>query len=307
MNTFHFSFFVCLLCFVTAAIADESTAPINAVPLGIESLPNAYRVDERIISGGLPDGAAGFEALKSLGVRTVISVDGMKPDAETAREFGLCYVHLPHGYDGISQTRVLELAKAITDLPGPIYIHCHHGKHRSPAAAAAACITTGRMSHDDGQRFLTAAGTGLEYRGLYQTAQTAKPASDEQLRSLEVEFKESVPIPLMAAMMVQLEHTFDSLKSVEAAGWTAPKSHPDLSATHEALMLREHFAEMLRTPDVADRSSDFRDILRHSFDESTQLESMSRDPSKNVSQLSETMTRIQADCKSCHRAHRDND
>ncbi len=34
-----------------------------------------------------------------------------------------------------------KTAKAVRDLPGKIYIHCHHGKHRSAAAAATACVT----------------------------------------------------------------------------------------------------------------------------------------------------------------------
>ena len=113
--------------------------------LGSEHLPNSYRVTEKMISGGQPDGEAGFRELRDLGVKTIVSVDGAKPDVELAKKYGLRYVHLPHGYDGISDVRLKELAKAVRDLPGTIYIHCHHGKHRSPAAAAAACVVVGTV------------------------------------------------------------------------------------------------------------------------------------------------------------------
>ncbi|MEZ6081685.1 MAG: hypothetical protein R3C56_40245 [Pirellulaceae bacterium] len=58
-----------------------------------------------------PEGAAAFNELVQLGVKTIITVDGAQPDVATAKQFGLRYVHLPHGYDGIPENRVAELAK----------------------------------------------------------------------------------------------------------------------------------------------------------------------------------------------------
>ena len=128
-----------------ALLAEEQPAAPKRAPqpavlkkLPARHLPNALQVHLQVISGGQPEGEAGFAELKGLGIKTIISVDGAKPDLELAKKFGLRYVHLPHGYDGIPEERVEELAKAVRDLPGPIYIHCHHGKHRSPAAASAA-------------------------------------------------------------------------------------------------------------------------------------------------------------------------
>lgn len=58
-------------------------------------LPNPVRIHAHVISGGLPEGNAAFEELKSLGIKTVISVDGAKPDVARAEKYGLRYVHLP--------------------------------------------------------------------------------------------------------------------------------------------------------------------------------------------------------------------
>ncbi len=41
-----------------------------------------------------------------------------------------------HG--GISRDQSLTIARAVQDLPGPVFIHCHHGKHRGPTAAVMA-------------------------------------------------------------------------------------------------------------------------------------------------------------------------
>ena len=48
--------------------------------------------------------------------------------------------------------RVEEIATAVQTLPGPIYIHCHHGKHRSPAASAAACVGAGLIEPAESAR-----------------------------------------------------------------------------------------------------------------------------------------------------------
>lgn len=40
-------------------------------------------------------------------------------------------IHLPIGYNGFDENRRLELVRATRDAiqEGPVYIHCHHGKH----------------------------------------------------------------------------------------------------------------------------------------------------------------------------------
>src|SRR4051794_15740036 len=70
-------------------------------PLEVEGLHNVFRVSARVYSGSVPEGDEGFASLHSLGIKTVISVDGMQPDVEAAGRYGLGYVHLPFGYDGV--------------------------------------------------------------------------------------------------------------------------------------------------------------------------------------------------------------
>jgi protein tyrosine phosphatase (PTP) superfamily phosphohydrolase (DUF442 family) len=100
-------------------------------------LHNVFPITDKFYSGSCPEGEAGFGSLRALGVRTVISVDGARPDVELARKHGLRYVHLPIGYDGVPRQQALRIARAVRDLPGPVYLHCHHGKHRGPVTASA--------------------------------------------------------------------------------------------------------------------------------------------------------------------------
>lgn len=310
-------FLVAVGCFGSCAKGEPQQGdPTNAptadqtvvTKLDIAELPNTLRLSKQVYSGGQPTGEAGFKALQRLGVKTVISVDGAKPELATAKKFGLAYVHLPHGYDGISPQRAIELAKAVNDLPGPVYIHCHHGKHRSPAAAAVACIGAGIITPETGKKVLKLAGTSSDYQGLHEVV--ARSQTIANLNAVKANFKESVDVPPLAASMVKIEQTFDHLKDIQQSGWRAPKSHPDLSPEHEALLLREHFTELLRTKHVRAQPLSFRNLIEHSRDKAEVLEKTLRSATKSKSPppkeaLSAALSAIASDCKSCHREHRD--
>jgi protein tyrosine phosphatase (PTP) superfamily phosphohydrolase (DUF442 family) len=295
-----------------AAIAFSSAlllakSPETNKPSKIESklLPNAFQLTEKVISGGQPQGKAAFKELKELGVKTVISVDGAKPDVPLAKKYGLRYVHLPHGYDGIADERLLELTKAVQDLPGPVYIHCHHGKHRSPAAAAAVCVAAGYLSTDEVMAVLAAAGTSKGYRGLYQTVRETQPVDDKVLEQLKVEFREIVDVPPLADAMIAIEHTHDHLKTVAAAGWKATEEHADIDPPHEALLLREHYTELLRTGDVKGRPVEFHKLLKQSEANAQRLEDALRASKRDLTNVNRQFDRVTADCTSCHQTFRD--
>src|SRR5262245_19124190 len=75
--------------------ADTKPAATNSVAQTIEipGVHNAFRATERIYSGSQPEGNEAFAAIAKLGVKTIVSVDGSKPDVEAARNYGLRYVH----------------------------------------------------------------------------------------------------------------------------------------------------------------------------------------------------------------------
>ncbi|AMV31559.1 hypothetical protein VN12_05530 [Pirellula sp. SH-Sr6A] len=274
-------------------------------------LPNAWRIHPKVISGGLPEGDAAFRELAGLGIKTIISVDGAKPDVSLARAHGLRYVHMPHGYDGISNSRGKELAKAVRDLPGPIYVHCHHGKHRSPTAAAVACIGAGLIATGSGEAFLTHAGTGENYRGLYASAREAIRFENAELDRLAIEFEETVDVSHIAEAMVEIENRFAKLKKLEQLNWDrSAVANLGLDASHEALLLRESYAELIRVLDFANEREGFEDALRSSEIEAKQLEESLTDWEKQSTQLPPDSVRqafalVAKSCASCHKKYRD--
>ena len=250
----------------TSALAGLFLASVTvaAEPVATKYLPNTIRVHSNVYSGGLPSGDAAFEELADFGIRTIISVDGAEPNVALAAKHGLRYVHLPHGYDGISEDRVHELAKAVKDLPGPIYIHCHHGKHRSPAAAAVACVAAGLVPDTQALAILKLAGTSRRYRGLYRSAGNAKVLPPEFLDQLVVEFRETADVPLMVESMVAIEQTHDRLVRLAEANWKSVQQDPDLDPAHQALLMHEHFTELGRTTEVRQMPEGFLRLLRDS-------------------------------------------
>lgn len=282
--------------------AQQSYKPQRIVE---HALPNAQWVTRKVISGGSPVGEEGFAALSRLGVKTVLSVDGAAPEVGLAHRGGLTYVHLPHGYDGVPKNRTVELAKAVRDLPGPIYIHCHHGKHRSPAAAAVACVGAGLLPAHDALAVLTSAGTSPYYRGLYQSAQGSAPVDEEKLSAAPCDFPETAKAPPLVDLMVVIERTHDHLLQIEQAGWKSPAEHPDLDPAHEALLLRELYTEPRRTIDHSERSSVFWKAVAHSESLARRLEEVLRQPSPSPQSASAALAAVNADCKTCHATHRD--
>lgn len=286
---------------------------LETLPVRLESnhVPNPVMLHPKVISGGLPEDEGAFRELLQWGVRTIISVDGAKPDVQIARKYGLRYVHLPHGYDGIPKDRALELAKAVRELPGPIYIHCHHGKHRSPVAATVACVAAGLVPPAKAISILELAGTNENYRGLFRSAREAEPIEPAELDQLRVQFRETVEVPPMAEAMVQLDQTYENLNQIAASDWRTPAKHPDLTPAHQALLLREHFAELIRTPDAQSRPKQFLDLLRESEDASKSLEQLlhQRKPmSKTEAAPARAIVylkQISDNCKSCHIRYRD--
>ena len=280
--------------------------------LDAKHLPNAVQIHSKVITGGLPADDDAFKELADLGVKTIISVDGAKPDVAAAQKHGLRYVHLPHGYDGISDERAKQLAKAVNELDGPIYIHCHHGKHRSPVAGAVACVGAGLILPKQSREILELAGTSGDYAGLFKSAENAHEFEKSLLANLDTEFMPSVQVPPMAQAMVDLEKSFHHLQLLSINQWRPMTVHPDIIPAHEALILREHFTELHRTPETKSYGSQFLDLLQSSESSAKEIQNHL----KSIEQLGDTqrsqtvklidshLMSIKTDCSACHMAFR---
>ena len=263
-------------------------------PAGIHNL---LRLSATIYSGSEPHVAEGFASLAGLGVKTIVSVDGARPDLELAKKHGMRYVHIPIGYDGVPRKAGDSLARLVRQTDGPIYVHCHHGQHRGPAAAAVACMAAG-ASAAEGKAILEAAGTGQNYPGLWRdVAHYTPPPADAVLPELV----ETAEVESFAAAMAKIDRNFDNLKLCQQAGWSVPADHPDLVAQQEALILKEGLRESARNL-VEDRDARFKTWLTESEALAEQVEMALRH--KDPARASVQMKLLEDSCKRCHGKYR---
>lgn len=284
-----------------AAEQPEATGPAVSVPL--EPIHNTFKLGRKIISGSCPYGDAGFRALAQQGVKTIISVDGARPDEALARKYGMRYVHIPVTYSGVTRDQALSIGRAVRDLPGPVFIHCHHGKHRGPTAAVIAVMVNEGWTVEQAQATMKQAGTSPHYTGLWAAAREWKQPTKEELDQADASFPAAATIPATAAAMVVIDERWEHLGAVREAGWKAPSSHPDIDPPHEAMLLREDFRELVRSPDTAKRPAGYRRKMIEAEVAAAALEAAIR--ANDSAGAQEAFDTVKQSCNSCHSVYRD--
>jgi protein tyrosine phosphatase (PTP) superfamily phosphohydrolase (DUF442 family) len=268
---------------------------------------NAVAFHEGYVSGSVPEGQAGFETLAAMGIRTIISVDGAAPDVEAAKALGMRYIHLPIGYNGFNERRKLELVRASRDAlaQGPVYIHCHHGKHRSAGAAATVAASLGWSTPDQGVARMKVSGTAPNYKGLYSCAATASVLSASTIDAIPGNFPAVDPPKGLVKAMVEIDEIHEHLKGIEKAAWKAPSDHPDLVPAAEAGRLADHYRLLLDDAYTLRKPAEFRALMERSRAEAQALEDLFAAANPDPVKLAAQSKLIAASCKECHTKYRD--
>jgi protein tyrosine phosphatase (PTP) superfamily phosphohydrolase (DUF442 family) len=290
------------------AIEPSSAALTNAasfVRIEVPGIHNAFKVTEKIYSGSQPEGDIAFAALARLGVKTIISVDGSKPDMEAARSHGLRYIHLPFGYEGVPTNRVAEFVRAVeASSPGAVFVHCHRGQLRGPTAVAIICEATENWTANQAQAWMRAAGTSSDYAGLYRSAGIFKKPTPEQLAAVK-DLPEVAKSSSLVEAMVAIDEHFSRLRLSQEEGWKMPRDHADITPEHEAMMLWVQLRELARTAGEAKHPADFHTKLG---DAEKAAESLRQSLRRAVapSAIDECFAKVGTACSACHKRYRNN-
>ncbi len=239
-----------------------------------------FQVTPRFYSGGQPEGDEAFAALAKKGVKTLVSVDGATPDVAAAKRHGLRYIHIPYGYGGIPRNAELALARAAKECEGPIYVHCHHGKHRGPAGMAIMCQATGAATAQQSHDYLVQAGTAAKYAGLYDNVANYKPPQADEVAPELVEIAE---VPEVAKQMVEIDRLFEVLANQP-------------TDRRAAVELAELFRELARLDKVND--VDYVQLANSAANAAEEV------GARNNAHLS-YFRQLQATCNKCHAVYRD--
>jgi protein tyrosine phosphatase (PTP) superfamily phosphohydrolase (DUF442 family) len=281
---------------------EEASATFQRVEAA--GITNFYYLGHGIYSGAAPEGDAGFASLRTLGIKTIITVDGAAPAVELAAKHGLRYVHIPVGYDGIAPKSELMLLKAAETLPGPIFVHCHHGTHRGPTAAAIICEAVEGWTAEQAETWLRVAGTDTNYPGLYRTARDFRRPSNAELQAAPSEFPTRATTPPLVGTMVQIDDRFAAVKQTQRTQSEA--SANKRAAATESLLLLELFREARRTGQGVERGAEFQAMLARAENAATELHQQCQQPESKTSDANAvSIAKMSQFCSSCHRAYRD--
>lgn len=263
-----------------------------AAPPKIEGIENLRPVAPRILSGSQPEGEAAFRELARRGMKVIISVDGAAPDLELAHRFGLRYVHVPIGYDQIKPQCRADLVEAVKTADGPVFMHCHHGQHRGPAAAAYCGMAMGTLTAQQALDVLKVAGTRADYTGLWDAVRNFEPP---QLPAGQL--VETAAVEPLTSAMVRIDHHWTGIDQQIQAGQIGDWQE----FTREALLLAEEFQELPRTSPSTD--ADFNDRMQAAIKVTEELHSAAE--KHDLDLLKAANHRVLKSCTDCHAAHRD--
>ena len=269
-------------------------------PQAETQLPQNFRsFGNEIYAGAEPDGLSGFDALRQRGVATIVSVDGAKPNLQLARRFGMNYVHIPIGYDGVNEEQSRSLVRVAREAKRPIYVHCHHGRHRGPTAAALIGLEDGAVTVNRALSLMNKSGTSKDYAGLWESISAFESPSDDV--QLPVLF-ETYPLDDLVSTMAKMDRILDGLKQSEAIGWQTPQHDPDQNPAQMALLMREWFHELARNPREG-HAARMLDQLHYAERISRDLENALK--VGNSDAITSSFGKLKQSCSHCHSSYRD--
>jgi protein tyrosine phosphatase (PTP) superfamily phosphohydrolase (DUF442 family) len=280
-------FFVALSCLIGLGISlqvhGEDPAPVPGIQ-------NLKQVTPTILCGSQPESPASFEALARRGIKVIISVDGAQPLFEEAHKHGLRYVHVPIGYGKIGPQQRADLVEAVKTAGGPVFMHCHHGKHRGPAAAGYCGMAAGDLTRDQGLQLLSEAGTRKDYTGLWEAIQKFEPPQVPAGKLVEVAAVEPI-----VASMVRIENHWSGLEKSLQAG-----EAPNADARRELLLLAEEFRELPRRHVTQDE--DLKKQMQQAQEATESL--LKAAESGAAAEIKTAASRVLQRCADCHASHR---
>ena len=312
----RFCIILCFVYFCVSCVVSEQSDPYkvkNALPLLTATKPAFFpglkqvvAFQDDLFSGSRPEGEWGMKSLVELNIASIICVDGIAPEVERAREYGINTIHLPLKYNSPNKTQILDLCSAfmMNRLNGNVYIHCHHGKHRSAAAAALVSIALDLSNAQEMKERMQVSETSQYYTGLWEAVERQQLISMSEIVKNEKTFPSVVKPTGMTAQMIDIDEALDRLLLVEQSKWIVPKSHPDLAPTADAGIIAETFRSMQLDEESPFFNKNFVGETINAFHEASRLEQILNTDTIDVKLFSEHLHRVEQTCIQCHKAWR---
>lgn len=165
------SLYVFWVADVNAETSEENPEHYEwATPIELEGVPNLHKVSEDVYRGAQPT-AEGMQALKDLGVKTIINLRSLHSDRDEIGEIDLDYEHIPMLAFFPSDDEILHVLDLMTDeTRTPAFVHCMHGADRTGVVSAMYRIIIQDWPKDEAIREMTEGGFGFHsiFRNLVE-------------------------------------------------------------------------------------------------------------------------------------------
>jgi len=275
-------------------------------PLAFDGLTQVVAYAPWLFSGSKPTEEHGFKSLRKMDVQTIVCVDGVAPHIKTPEQFGMRTIHIPLKYGKPTTKQIVDLATAVKigKRRGNTYIHCHHGKHRSAAAAAIALIALDLSTAQKMTKRMHVSKTSTHYEGLWVAVHSVVPI-DESACLLNENSLTSKVYPMgLTAQMIAIDEALDNLERMEMYNLEVPEDHPDLHGAAEAGILSEAFRQLGKSEAMGQYPIDFSERLTQAWSTANELEKELLSSSPSAITLANSMRALEQSCTTCHRAYR---
>lgn len=280
----------------------------DSTPENWSDLHNVFHLSENVVSGSEPLSEDALRRISEMGVKTLLSVDGATPDAETAAKYGMRYVHVPIQYKGITQDEIAKITKTFRELEGPFYVHCFHGKHRGPAAAALGRIALDGATREEAIAEMRMCGTSKSYEGLYRDVATAPVPAAEQTAAIAFDFPPAHLFQGMRGAMAEMARHWDNVVLLAGRDWAPDPDHPDMDALNESQKLHDLFTAVMKDPGFAAEPEDLRGWMTESLRQAKQIadgvRSLRQGDTSASGAARAAVTELGNSCSTCHKSYR---
>ena len=154
--TYVFGFVLVLSLMFVAACGEETDTVSEASPhgyskkltlppkgtdyevLGVKEGLSGYviKYDDKLYRGGQMTNGKGLDFLKSLGIKTVVTITPTDDERKYVAKEGMKLVEISFvKKDGPSDDNFKAFLDAVKASEGPVYVHCHGGTHRAAILA----------------------------------------------------------------------------------------------------------------------------------------------------------------------------
>jgi protein tyrosine/serine phosphatase len=132
-----------------------------ASPIALEGVPNLHKVSDALYRSAQPT-ASGMEAVKALGIKTVLNLRSFHSDREEIGTTNLAYKHLYMKAWHPERKEAVLFLQIVTDpTQTPVLVHCQHGADRTGTLCAIYRIVVQHWTKEEAVREMTSGGFGF--------------------------------------------------------------------------------------------------------------------------------------------------